>query len=146
MVASGGAETRMGAMNLLGKPSRGSKRRVLIVDDQPIYRRMLSVELEREGFAVAVASNGTQGVVQADIFGPDLVIMDITMPGIDGFEAMRRMLMWPHLRHIPVIVLSASSKSDDVMRAVAYGAVDYLSKPFKMGTIAKRVKEHLSIV
>jgi sigma-B regulation protein RsbU (phosphoserine phosphatase) len=112
---------------------------VLVVDDIETNRDVLSRQLERQGYGVATAENGRQALemVHADTF--DLVLLDIMMPKIDGYEVLQRLKADEALRHIPVIMISALSELDSVVRCIGMGAEDYLPKPFEPTLLKARI-------
>jgi CheY-like chemotaxis protein len=102
---------------------------VLIVEDNEMNRDMLSRRLTRRGFEVHVAVDGNAGIQSASTLSPDLVLMDIALPGIDGYEATRRLKKSPATSHIPVIALTSHAMSGDRERALAAGCDAYDTKP-----------------
>ncbi len=112
---------------------------VLIVDDIEANRDVLSRRLERQGYAVARADNGRQALerLRAETF--DLVLLDIMMPEMDGYEVLQRLKADEALRHIPVIMISALSELDSVVRCIGMGAEDYLPKPFEPTLLKARI-------
>ena len=115
----------------VGEPTHAAAQGfVLVVDDIEANRDVLSRRLRRQGYTVAIAENGRLALerLRADTF--DLVLLDIMMPEMDGYEVLQRLKADPVLRHIPVIVISALSEMDSVVRCIKLGAEDYLPKPF----------------
>jgi sigma-B regulation protein RsbU (phosphoserine phosphatase) len=112
---------------------------VLVVDDVEANREVLSRRLERQGYAVATAENGLQALerLRADAF--DLVLLDIMMPEMDGYEVLQRLKADEAWRHIPVIMISALSELDSVVRCIEMGAEDYLPKPFNPTLLKARI-------
>ena len=112
---------------------------VLVVDDVENNRDVLSRRLKRQGYAVATAENGRQALerLRAETF--DLVLLDIMMPEIDGYEVLQRLKADEVLRHIPVIMISALSELDSVVRCIGMGAEDYLPKPFNPTLLKARI-------
>jgi DNA-binding response OmpR family regulator len=111
--------------------------RVLVVDDEPQIRRALKAGLERQGFSVLVAGTGEEGLDLAAEHPPDLVVLDLAMPGTDGFEDCRQ---FRELSRAPVIVLSVRDREEDKIRALDLGADDYLTKPFSVGELVARIR------
>jgi CheY-like chemotaxis protein len=107
-----------------------AKKRVLVCDDDPVILRLLEVNLELEGFDVLTGNNGEEGVEIAKREHPDLVILDIMMPRMDGYEACRLIKENEDTRHIPVVFLSAKAQASDIERGKSYGVAEYLTKPF----------------
>ena len=117
--------------------------RVLVVDDTPENRDLLSRRMTREGHAVTLAENGREAmeILRAQPF--DLVLLDIMMPEVSGYEVLERVKADESLRHVPVIVISALSEIDSVVRCVQLGAEDYLFKPFNAVLLKARVTASL---
>jgi CheY-like chemotaxis protein len=103
---------------------------ILICDDDPVILRLLQVNLELEGFAVLLGHNGEEAVQIAQAQKPDLIILDIMMPRMDGYEACERLKSLDETRDIPVVFLSAKAQQSDIERGKAFGVADYLTKPF----------------
>ncbi len=103
--------------------------KILLVEDNEMNREMLSRRLARKGFAVVMAVDGLQGVAMASQEQPDLILMDMSLPGIDGWEATRRLKADPNTRAVPVIALTAHAMADDRAKALAAGCDDFDSKP-----------------
>src|SRR5688572_12462661 len=106
--------------------------RILLVEDNEMNRDMLSRRLERRGYQVLLASDGLSGVEIAGAESPDLVLMDMSLPVLDGWEATRRLKAAPATRHIPIIALTAHAMSDDHDKALAAGCDDYDTKPIEL--------------
>lgn len=113
------------------------KPRVLLVDDDETLVRLLSFALDREGFEVIVARNGAEAVERARGTPPDLVILDIMMPVMDGWEACTRIR---EMSDVPVLVLSAKSAESDIVHGLALGADDYVKKPFGVQELLARIQ------
>lgn len=111
--------------------------KVLVIDDEPQIRRTLRAALERNKFDVILAASGDEGLDLAASGRPDIVILDLAMPGTDGFEVCRQLRRWTK---IPIIVLSVRQDEDDKIRALDLGADDYLTKPFGMRELFARVR------
>ena len=118
-------------------------RRILIVDDQEDNRRILRDLLTSSGFETIEALTGEQAVAVAQAEAPDLILMDIQLPGIDGYEATRRIKAVPALRAIPLIVVTSYALSGDDAKALAAGADAYVSKPFSPRALLAKVREFL---
>lgn len=118
---------------------------ILIVDDAPINLDILHHLLEQEGYGVRVASNGRQAIRSMEQSLPDLIIMDINMPEMDGFEACRRIKSRPDLWGTPVIFISASSDIESLDTAFQSGGCDYISKPFHPLEVMARVRNQLRL-
>lgn len=118
---------------------------ILLVDDQPANLQVLMHTLESLGCKLLVAKNGETALTIAQKMRPDLILLDIMMPGIDGFEVCRRLKADPDTQKIPVIFLSALDDTRDKVRGLQLGAVDYVSKPFQPEEVIARVNTHLTI-
>ncbi len=117
--------------------------RVLVVDDQPDNRRILRDLLTSVGHEVIEATDGEEAVAAAEAQVPDLILMDVQLPGIDGYEATRRIKAKPTLRRIPLIVVTSYALSGDEAKALAAGADAYVSKPFSPRALLAKVREYL---
>ncbi len=118
---------------------------VLMVDDTPANLAVLGHVLEESGLHVLVAQDGEEAVQRARLTSPDLILLDVMMPGIDGFETCRRLKADSGLRDIPVIFMTALSDSANRLRAFEVGGVDYVTKPIESSEVLARVKTHLSL-
>jgi two-component system KDP operon response regulator KdpE len=112
-------------------------RRILVVDDEERMVRFIRLNLEYDGFRVVEAFNGTQAIEQVRNSLPDLVLLDIMMPDIDGFEVLR---VVREISSVPVIMLTAKGEEDDRVRGLEYGADDYITKPFSPRELVSRVR------
>jgi two-component system KDP operon response regulator KdpE len=110
---------------------------VLVVDDDPPIRRFLKAGLENEGYVLVEAATGQEGITQAATRAPDLVLLDLGLPDVDGFEVVRRIREWST---VPIIVLTARGQEGDKIRALDSGADDYVTKPFAMGELNARMR------
>ena len=110
--------------------------RILVVDDEKQIRRMLRAALEGYGYDIAEAASGHEGLSQTSIFHPDVIILDLGLPDIDGIEVIERLREWTQ---VPVIVLSVREHEDDKIKALDVGADDYVTKPFSMGELLARL-------
>lgn len=111
--------------------------RILIVDDDPVLLRVASYNLEQEGYEVFTAPDGQAGLRAVFEHRPDLVILDVMMPRLDGFETCRRIR---ELTNVPILMLTARQQDEDIIRGLELGADDYLVKPFVIGVLIARVK------
>lgn len=120
------------------EPGSGTPRPlVLVVEDEPQMMRFLRATLPSQGYRVVEAATGQQGLTEAAMRSPDLVLLDLGLPDMDGVEVMRRLREWSA---IPVIVLSARGQEGDKIQALDAGADDYLTKPFGIGELLARVR------
>jgi DNA-binding response OmpR family regulator len=104
--------------------------RVLVVDDDPVIVRLLEVNLSLDGYEVETATRGEQALERATETSPDLLILDVMMPGLDGWDTCRRLREQPRFADTPVVFLSARSQDDDRSKGLDLGPVAYLTKPF----------------
>jgi CheY-like chemotaxis protein len=118
---------------------------ILLVEDNEPSRDALGRRLERRGFAVATATDGEQGVAQARARVPDLILMDLGLPVIDGWEATRRLKRDPATAHIPIIVLSAHAMIADREKSLAAGADDFDSKPVRFDQLLTKIERLLAV-
>jgi two-component system cell cycle response regulator DivK len=118
-------------------------RRILVVEDQEDNRRILRDLLTSGGFALIEATTGEEGVLLARTHRPDLILMDVQMPVLDGYEATRRIKAQPELRHIPIIVVTSYALSGDDAKARAAGADAYVAKPFSPRQLLATVRQFL---
>ena len=114
--------------------------KILYVEDNDDNVYMLKNRLSRAGFTVVVATNGTQGVAKAISERPDLILMDLTLPDIDGEEATRRIKADPTTQHIPVIALTANAMSGDREKALAAGCDDFDTKPVELPRLLGKIR------
>jgi DNA-binding response OmpR family regulator len=108
----------------------GEEPLILAVDDQPEILEIIDFSLRSEGYRVALARNGREALAHVETTRPSLVIMDVTMPEMDGFEALRRLKEDPATEHLPVVMLTARSEEADILAGWLRGADLYLTKPF----------------
>lgn len=113
----------------LGQNING-KGKVLVVDDEELIVQLIERVLRREGYRVATASTGSEGVLAAIELDPDLILMDISMPELDGYEATQLIKRIQSSREIPIIMVTGRDIEEDGGRAFEYGAISYLRKPF----------------
>ena len=118
---------------------------LLVVDDNPVNRDLLSRQLARAGYSILTAENGREALEMVQMQDFDLVLLDIMMPEVDGFEVLRRLKADEALRDIPVIMISALDEIDSAVRCIEMGAEDYLSKPFDPVLLKARIGANLRI-
>lgn len=126
------------------QPASAQKKRVLVVDDERHIVRLVQVNLERQGYEVLTAYDGVECLEKAKAEKPDLIVLDVMMPRMDGFEALQRLKTDPETSQIPVIMLTARAQDRDVLKGYQYGADLYLTKPFsplELISLVKRVFE-----
>ena len=106
------------------------KKRILIVDDEASLRDMLSVTLQAKGYEVFTAANGQEGLEKVENARPNLIVLDVMMPIMDGYDCLKALQADPKYRDIPVIMLTAKAQDADVFKGWASGVSSYLTKPF----------------
>ena len=114
--------------------------KILIVEDNEMNRDMLSRRLARRGYEIAVAVDGEQGLALARAEPPALILMDMSLPGLDGWEATRRLKSMPETRAIPVIALTAHAMAGDREKAVAAGCDDFDTKPVDFPRLLEKIR------
>jgi len=112
---------------------------ILIIEDNEMNRDMLSRRLERKGYNVLIAVDGELGIEMARSSAPDLILMDMSLPVVDGWEATRRMKADDALKHIPVIALTAHAMANDRDNAIEAGCDDYDTKPIEMPRLLAKI-------
>ncbi len=117
---------------------------ILIVDDDPLNRRLLTKSLEGGGHRTTAVDNGFAALTSLEADRPDVVLLDIVMPGLDGIEVLERLKADPELRHIPVIMISGVDDTDSIVRCLEAGAEDYLPKPFDPAILRARIDAGLN--
>jgi two-component system cell cycle response regulator DivK len=117
---------------------------ILVVEDQEDNRRILRDLLTSAGYEVIEAVTGEEGVASAETHRPDLILMDIQLPGLDGYEATRRIKANPALRQIPVIAVTSYALSGDDVKAFEAGCDAYVSKPFSPRELLAKIREYVS--
>jgi two-component system sensor histidine kinase/response regulator len=118
---------------------------ILIVDDQPTNLKMLFSFLQESGFKVLVAKTGESAIQKLRTISPDLILLDVMMPGLDGFETCLRLKSSAESKDIPVIFITALSESMDKIKGLKVGAVDYITKPFQQEEVLARIENQLKI-
>lgn len=111
--------------------------RILVVDDEKQIRRMLKTALTGYGYNIAEGASGREGLNQTAIFHPDLIILDLGLPDMEGTEVIKRLREWTG---IPIIILSVRENEEDKIKALDLGADDYITKPFSMGELFARIR------
>lgn len=126
-------------------PEPTTRSEILLVDDKPENLRLLSTMLEEQGYEVREAINGSQALKSAQAAPPDLILLDINMPGLNGYEVCQRLKADPTTNHIPVIFISAQDEAWDKVKAFSVGGLDYITKPFKVMEVLARIETHLKL-
>ena len=117
---------------------------ILIVDDSPTEIHVLKGILEKNGYAVIVAENGEEGVAEAKRSKPDLILMDVVMPGLNGFQATRQLSRDASTAGIPVIIVTTKDQETDRAWGIRQGAKEYIVKPVAAGELLNKIKSLLS--
>ena len=120
-----------------------SKPKILVIEDERSLVEVLSINLEREGFEVVVAHDGQEGLRQAQLKLPDLVVLDLMLPNKSGLEVCRELRMGPRTREVPIIMVTAKAEESDELVGFATGADDYVTKPYSMKVLVQRIKKEL---
>ena len=118
---------------------------VFVIDDSPINLKVFSRFISNLGWQIFTAVDGETGIAEICRILPDIIVLDVMMPGIDGFEVCRRLKQIPETKEIPIIFLSALTDSDSTVRALELGAMDYIHKPFRQEEILSRLKLQLRL-
>ncbi len=119
-------------------------KKILAVDDEKHIVRLVQINLQKAGYEVATAGTGREALERVGEFEPDLIVMDVMMPEMDGFEALKKLKENPETRDIPVIMLTAKAQDADVFRGWQSGADLYLTKPFNPAELLSFVKRLLT--
>ncbi|HSH02173.1 MAG TPA: hybrid sensor histidine kinase/response regulator [Anaerolineae bacterium] len=122
-----------------------SDKTILVVDDNPTNLSVITDFLEMQDFNISVALDGESGIETATHTSPDLILLDVMMPGIDGFETCRRLKEMPGLAEIPVIFMTALASTEDKVKGFEVGAVDYVTKPIQQEEVLARIYLHLKL-
>jgi len=129
---------------LNSKNQNPSGKKILVIEDDRFLRELIARKLSDEGFVVVEAMDGEKGIKKVKEENPDLVLLDLILPGIDGFEVLSRMKKDESLKSIPVIILSNLGQKEEVEKGLKMGAVDYLIKAhFTPGEIIEKIKSSL---
>lgn len=121
------------------------KSKVLVVDDEKLLTKSTCMALNHYGFEACGALDGEQGILAAATFCPDIILLDIMMPGLDGWQVLQRLKQQESTRHIPVIIFTAKEHSDGVALARAHGAENYIAKPFEMDDMVAILNKHIAV-
>jgi two-component system cell cycle response regulator DivK len=116
---------------------------ILMIEDHEENRRLLRDLLTSVGYVLLEAVNGEEGVTMAQTHRPDLILMDIQLPGVDGYETTRRIKAQPALRHIPIIAVTSYAMSGDDVKALEAGCDAYVTKPFSPRALLGTIREYL---
>jgi adenylate cyclase len=118
---------------------------ILLIEDEPMNIQAVSGILKEQGYQIRVATTGQQAIDSLERIRPDLILLDVMMPGIDGFETCRRIKASPNGGQIPLIFLTGKTDTKDIVRGFEEGAVDYVTKPFNAHELLARVRTHLAL-
>ena len=125
--------------------TEAAARSILIVDDMSANLQVITSQLEGRGYIVLVARGGQEAIERVEFAHPDLILLDVVMPGMDGFETCRRLKQSEATRDIPVIFMTALTATDDKIEGLRAGAVDYVTKPLNAEEVVARVDTHLTL-
>jgi DNA-binding response OmpR family regulator len=121
------------------------KKKILIIEDEKILRTLLTQTLTREGFEVKEAVDGEEGLEKAKTEKPDLILLDLILPTIDGYEVLERLKKDPFTESIPVMIISNLGQDEEIQRGLKLGAVDFLIKAhFTLDEISEKIKKFFS--
>lgn len=118
---------------------------ILIVDDSPTEAHVLKGMLEKHGFEVETAENGTEGIERAKELKPDLILMDVVMPGLNGFQATRQLTKDPQTKDIPVIIVTTKDQETDRVWGMRQGARDFLTKPVAEKSLMDKISAAMEV-
>ena len=114
-----------------------NKSEILIIDDEAQIRKLLSINLESNGYKISMAENAKQGIIMAANHPPDLILLDLGLPDMNGQEVLKELRTW---YRNAIIILSVQNKEEDIIQALDNGATDYLTKPFRTGELLARIR------
>ncbi|MCL2348389.1 MAG: response regulator transcription factor [Planctomycetaceae bacterium] len=116
-----------------------SKQKILVIEDERDIAEMIAMRLQKEMFVVKTAGNGTTGWETIADYHPDLLILDLMLPGMSGLEILKRVRADRQMKHLPILILSARGEESDIVVGLELGADDYLTKPFSMSILVARI-------
>ena len=119
------------------------KKKILVIEDEPHISRLVAFILEKNGFEVLQAFVGQEGLEMAKREKPHLIILDVMMPNMDGFEVARILTSTKETKNIPIIMLSSAAQFKDKMKGIESGAVDYITKPFDKEELIAKVRGYI---
>lgn len=117
-----------------------NKAEVLVIDDEPQIRRLLEIILDNEGYKPRLAASGKEGIILAASHPPDLILLDLGLPDINGHDVLMQLRAWYQK---PIIIISVQEDEEDIISALDHGATDYLTKPFRTGELLARIRSCL---
>ncbi len=118
---------------------------ILIIDDNKLNMKIITQTLKKEKYLLATANNGKKGLEMIQNIPPDLILLDIIMPEINGFEVCKRLKASPKTKAIPIILLTARTDTKDIIKGLKLGAIDYITKPFNTAELNARVKTQIEL-
>lgn len=118
-------------------------RKIILAEDEPQIARLIEFKLKKEGYEVTWKENGEEALKAIRADKPDLILLDVMMPVMDGYEVLRRLKEDENLKSIPVVMLTARAQEKDVVKGIDMGAEDYITKPFHPAELLARVKRIL---
>ena len=118
-------------------------KKIVLAEDEPQIARLIEFKLEKEGYEVTWKENGEEALKAIKTDKPDLILLDVMMPVMDGYEVLRRLKEDENLKSIPVVMLTARAQERDVVKGIDLGAEDYITKPFHPAELLARVKRIL---
>lgn len=122
----------------------GKRPKILVVDDEPDIRQLIKLRLELRKYEVITAEDGATAVATAQVAKPDLILMDVIMPGQNGYSVCRQLKDLEATKHIPVVFLTAKGRQDDIMQGTLVGGSAYLTKPFDTEQLLQTVESALA--
>ena len=125
-------------------PRGNAKKRILVIDDEETLLRILGDRLQFAGYDVYTAHNGTEGLKKAGMTTPHLILLDIVMPDIDGYNVLLQLKKNRKTRSSPVLMLTSKNEEDAIDRAINMGAVDYIVKPFTVSVLLDKIDKAIS--
>ena len=117
--------------------------KLLHIDDEADTVQMIKLALESEGFEVIPAYSGLEGIQKILLEKPDIILLDIMMPGLNGYDVLKALKQKPNPLPTPIVILSAKTAQEDIEKAMNYGAADYITKPFDILSLADRLRRSL---
>ena len=120
-----------------------NKQKVLVIEDEQDIQELIEYNLLKQGYEVEVRGDGEQGIECAKTFSPDIIVLDIMLPGLDGLSVCREIRMEKSLERTPIIMLTAKSEETDIVVGLELGADDYMTKPFSPNELVARIRAHL---
>src|SRR5262249_34983184 len=120
-----------------------AKSRILIIEDERSLADVLALNLQREGLEVTIAHDGRDGLRQAQLKRPDLIVLDLMLPGMPGLDVCRELRAGAQTRDVPIIMVTAKAEESDELVGLAVGADDYVTKPYSVKVLVQRIKKEL---